>query len=230
MMSSWSRVQQTVALSSAEAEYYSMSGGAGEGIFVQSLLAEMGFVTKEVLMKVDASAAKAMAERSSMPTRVKHMQIRFLHLQQLVASKRVRVLKVPGEKNRADLLTKPVTTDVLTRLRGDLGIQVAVIVSQFGGTAAARKKEMDIDESMSELELLKLILTVCAIFVVVFLGGFISRPRAKVSRSTQTNEEEKKLVQSKAVQGPVTYTAVKDKHREGARFQVIGETSWGAWP
>ena len=156
------------------------------------------------------------------------MQIRFLHLQQLVASKRVRVQKVPGEKNRADLLTKPVTTDVLLRLRGDLGIQVAVLVSQFVGTAAA--KEKDINELMYELGLLKVILTVCAIIVVVFLGGFLSRPRAKVTRSTQTDEEEKKLVESKAVQGPVTYTAVKNQHRDGARFQVIGDTSWGAWP
>ena len=120
LVASWSRIQQTVALSSAEAEYYAMCGGAGEGIFAQTLLSELGHQADEVTMLVDASAAKAMAERSSMPTRVKHMQIRFLFLQNLVADKRIHVKKTPGEKNRADLLTKAVVSETLSRLRSQL--------------------------------------------------------------------------------------------------------------
>ena len=37
LLASWSRCQQSVSTSSAEAEYYSMCGGAAEGVFVAAL-------------------------------------------------------------------------------------------------------------------------------------------------------------------------------------------------
>ena len=76
-----------------------MCTGAAEGLFVQALAREMGLHCGDLVMMTDASAAKAIAERSSMPTRVKHMAIRYLFLQQLVREKRIHLLKVPSGKN-----------------------------------------------------------------------------------------------------------------------------------
>ena len=54
------------------------------------------------------------------------MAIRFLFLQQMVKEKAIFLDKVPGEKNRADFLTKPATRSVLEKLRPSLGLAVAV--------------------------------------------------------------------------------------------------------
>ena len=82
-------VQQTVACSSAESLYYSLCSGAAESFFVRALINELGLGIKRIHLSVDASAANAMSERTSVPTRAKHMSVSFLYLQQLVRTKDV---------------------------------------------------------------------------------------------------------------------------------------------
>ena len=127
LLASWSRTQQTVACSSAESEYYAMCSGAAEGLFVEALALEMGMQVGGVVLLTDASAAKAMAEKSSIPNRVKHMMIRYLFLQQLVRERRIALQKVGTEENRADLMTKAVTAPILEKLRGSLGLRVLAL-------------------------------------------------------------------------------------------------------
>ena len=63
-----------------------------------------------------------MAERTS---------IRLLFLHQMVKEKAIFLNKVSGEKNRADLLTKPVTRMALEKLRPSLGLAVAAASAAF---------------------------------------------------------------------------------------------------
>ena len=116
-----------VACSSAESEYYAMCSGAAEGLFVEALALEMGMQVGGVVLLTDASAAKAMAEKSSIPNRVKHMMIRYLFLQQLLRERRIALQKVGTEDNRADLMTKAVTAPILEKLRGSLGLKILAL-------------------------------------------------------------------------------------------------------
>ena len=94
---------------------------------MSALAAELDISITNKFLHLDASAAKAMTERTSIPNRVKHMAIRFLFLQQMVKEKQIVLRKVPGEKNRADLMTKPVTRGVLEQLRPHLGLAVLAL-------------------------------------------------------------------------------------------------------
>ena len=126
VVASWSRVQGTVACSSAEAEYYAMCTGAAEALFVHLSALELGVVDphRAPAVLTDASAAKAMAEKNQLPTKVKHMQVRYLHMQNLVRTKRIMLKKVGTLDNVSDILTKSVNRDTLNRLLPRVGMVV----------------------------------------------------------------------------------------------------------
>ena len=50
------------------------------------------------------------------------MELRFLYMQNLVQMGLLRMAKIHGEQNPADLMTKYVATDVLSRLLTHLGV------------------------------------------------------------------------------------------------------------
>ena len=100
----WSTTQRTVAMSSAEAEYNSLIEGVQRSLGVQTMLAELGVVVK-IIVYTDSSAAKSFASQRGLG-RMRHMEVRKLWLQEEVRQGRVRLAKVRGDANPADLLTK----------------------------------------------------------------------------------------------------------------------------
>jgi len=100
-----SSTQATIAQSSGEAEYYAMVRAAAEAMSMQSIMKDMGWEAK-ITVWVDSSAAKSIASRIGLG-KVRHMEVKFLWLQEVVKAKRVEVKKVAGDKNPADVLTKP---------------------------------------------------------------------------------------------------------------------------
>ncbi|CAK9113821.1 unnamed protein product [Durusdinium trenchii] len=75
------------------------------GGLVKGIMAFWGFETQKVKLMVDSSAAKAMAERKGVGVN-RHVQARYLWLQDKVFNKELEVNKVPGKINDADLVTK----------------------------------------------------------------------------------------------------------------------------
>ena len=91
----WSRKQETVALSSGEAEYYSMCTGTCEGLHIQGLLSELQRTTG-LALETDSTAAKGNAERNNSKGRMKHIDIKHHFIRDLVQSKKMQIRKVPG--------------------------------------------------------------------------------------------------------------------------------------
>eukprot|EP00971_Amphidinium_carterae_P038265 752050-Amphidinium_carterae.1 len=60
----------------------------------------MGYETG-IELQMDASSALAIASRAGLG-RVRHMEVKFLWLQQLIASRRVVAVKVPGASHTPD--------------------------------------------------------------------------------------------------------------------------------
>ena len=59
----WATTQPTVAMSSAEAEYYAMVEGATRGIGLRTMLSEMGVEVNVVVISTDSSSAKSFASQ-----------------------------------------------------------------------------------------------------------------------------------------------------------------------
>eukprot|EP00974_Lingulodinium_polyedra_P121539 11179382-Lingulodinium_polyedra.AAC.1 len=100
----WSATQSVVATSSAEAELYSAAEGASRGLGVQTMLREMG-VNAVLLVSTDSSSAKAFASTRGLG-RMRHLEVKDLWLQGLVKNGRVKLQKVRGDLNPADVMTK----------------------------------------------------------------------------------------------------------------------------
>ena len=123
LITSQSRTQATVALSSGEAELYAIGLGVSESLFIRSLLLESQ-LSKNVNIRIhtDSTAGKSMATRFGTSKKTKHVQLRFLFIQELVASGVVSIKKVAGTSNPSDVMTKYITKEVLQRHLMSLGI------------------------------------------------------------------------------------------------------------
>ena len=106
-LKSWSRMQSYVALSSAEAELYALVGTAVEALGVQALMNDMGWEPR-VRIWIDSAAAKSIASRTGLG-KVRHVEVKYLWIQEAVKVGRVVVAKIPGSANPADVLTKPMS-------------------------------------------------------------------------------------------------------------------------
>ena len=102
-VSHWSRTQQLVALSSAEAELNAAVKAGQEGIGIANLLSEMGDV-RPVRLKGDSSANHGIITRQG-TGKVKHLSVRQLWLQERVALGGMSHTKVPRAINHSDVLT-----------------------------------------------------------------------------------------------------------------------------
>ena len=117
------RAQQTLALSSGEAELYALGLGIAEGLFIRSLILESNLAkTCNLVVYTDSTAGKSMATRFGTTRKTKHIELRFLYTQELVLSGIVTIKKILGTNNPADILTKYVSKDTLLRHLSAVGI------------------------------------------------------------------------------------------------------------
>ena len=114
------RQQTVVATSSSEAEYYAMSSGAVESLGVSSLLKEIDEPC-ECTLWCDSSSGRALALREGFG-RVKHIDVKMLWLQQVLASDRLSLRAVRGAENLADIGTKYLDSGHLNVLSERLGL------------------------------------------------------------------------------------------------------------
>ena len=89
---SWSSTQATVATSSGEAELYALVKAAAEGLGFQSVARDLG-VGFRVALWVDSSAAQSISSRSGIG-RTKHVDVKFLWVQEVCIKSRVKVTQL----------------------------------------------------------------------------------------------------------------------------------------
>ena len=117
-ISALSRTQQTLALSSGAAELYAVFLGVAESLFLKSLILEAGFAkTCTVTSFTDSTAGKSMSNRWGTTRRSKHIDLRFLFVQELIV-----VEEVFGTLHPAYILTKNVSKETLHRHLSQAGL------------------------------------------------------------------------------------------------------------
>ena len=121
----WSSTQGAVALNVCEAEYYALVEGVVRVKGIAQMAKELGIDAEIEVMEAltDFSSAKSLASRRG-AGRLRHIEVRWLWLQDEVAKGRVKLGKIDGERNPADILTKYLgLTDVKSKLE-TLGIRL----------------------------------------------------------------------------------------------------------
>ena len=105
----WATTQPVHALSVAEAEYYAMTEGSTRCLGLQTMLREMGVEVGIVVISTDSSSAKSFASRRGLG-KMRHIEVKELWLQEAVCHGRIKLQKIAGPENPADLFTKYLTT------------------------------------------------------------------------------------------------------------------------
>jgi hypothetical protein len=120
---SWnSRAQKTIALSSTEAEYMSLSDTCRQLIWMHSFLKELGMPVGTIPLCEDNQGAIFNASNPVQEKRTKHIDIRFHYIREKVSKGQVSLYFVTMDKNAADMFTKNLSRDSFLRCRSHLSI------------------------------------------------------------------------------------------------------------
>ena len=106
---SWkSKLQKTIALSTAEAEYYSASSGTVEVIYLRHLLREMGFAEKSWTPLYEDNTACIEWSNNVIGgrERAKHIDIRKHYAHEAIQNGHLRLIRVDTSEQLADVFTK----------------------------------------------------------------------------------------------------------------------------
>ena len=113
MIRSWARMQNLVATSSAEAELYGTVRASCELLGIKSLARDFGHWLNGRLY-ADASAALGIIHRQGLG-KLRHLDTSCLWVQQAARTKLIEYLKVLGDVNPADMLTKHLAEEPRSR-------------------------------------------------------------------------------------------------------------------
>ena len=131
-----SKTQAVVSLSSGEAEFYAAVSGASSAMGVRSLMTDLGqALSKPMMLRVDSTACLGMAGRKGAGS-VRHIHTPCLWIQGGVASGQIVLNKVDGTENPADIGTKAVPQQIITRVLKQCGYKLLTGKSSIAFEAA----------------------------------------------------------------------------------------------
>ena len=100
-----SRTQKALSLSSCEAEYTAMVGGAADMLYVGAAVEFLSNTQPSLHLFCDSSSARQLAARRGCG-KIRHLQLKLLWLQEKLASGAFQLHPVPTKDNLSDLQTK----------------------------------------------------------------------------------------------------------------------------
>jgi hypothetical protein len=107
---SWeARKQQTVALSSTEAEYMALSDATKEAIYLRRFLKEVLNIDKQIQIMNDNQGARSLAQNPIQHSRTKHIDIRHHFIREILQRKEIEIKYIQTSEMVADFLTKPLS-------------------------------------------------------------------------------------------------------------------------
>ena len=114
---STSRTQASIAHSSAEGELYAMTQASVESLAIKNFIQEFSSVilssSVSIVIQTDSSAGKSMASRLGISRRSKHIELKYLWIQDEIKEGKLELKKVETHFNPSDILTKYVPASVL---------------------------------------------------------------------------------------------------------------------
>ena len=133
---SWKcKLQHVIALSTTEAEYYSLSAAIKEAKYLRSLLHDLGFSQiQATTVFEDNQGCVNLAHHSTSHERTKHIDIKHHYIRQEIRDGNIRVIYCPTRDMTADIMTKPLNFELHSRCVQMMGLKtIPTIVTNMGG-------------------------------------------------------------------------------------------------
>ena len=123
---SWSsKLQTIVALSSTEAEYMIAVEAGKEILWMRNVLREFGYPQEGASpLWIDNNSAISVSKNPEHFGRMKHLDLRFFWLRDVVESGRIAPLHIKGTKQPADCVTKALPLPAIQLARTRLGLRL----------------------------------------------------------------------------------------------------------
>ena len=119
----YSKTQVILALSSAEAELYAIGTGTSDTLHLKSIILEAELCDRvSINIHTDSTSGKSVATRTGTGKKTKHVELRFLYMQELVTNKTITITKIHTNDNPADVFTKYTGADTLHHHYEKIGI------------------------------------------------------------------------------------------------------------
>ena len=123
LVASYSKKQDFVSLSTAEAEYITATTCCTQVLWMRQMLKDLGIqVTEAIPIMCDNTSAINISKNPVQHSRTKHIAIRYHFLKDKVNEGEVKLEYIPTTEQVADIFTKPLPKDVFEYLRKKLGV------------------------------------------------------------------------------------------------------------
>jgi hypothetical protein len=120
---SWaSKKQNSVALSTAEAEYIAAGHYCAQLLWMRQTLRDYGYILRKVPLLCDNESAIHMADNLVEHSRTKHIHIRYHFLRDHQEKGDIEIAYVNTQNQLADIFTKPLDEKTFSKLRNELNI------------------------------------------------------------------------------------------------------------
>lgn len=101
-----SKKQDSVALSSCEAEFIATALAAQESVFVKNICLDLNFNTEIILFNDNKSSIQIIKNPKS-SQRTKHISVKYNFIRDMIESKIIQLNYLSGSEIPADIFTKP---------------------------------------------------------------------------------------------------------------------------
>jgi hypothetical protein len=122
LMSWASKKQNSVALSTAEAEYIATGHCCAQLLWMRQTLRDYGYKFSKVPLLCDNESAIRMADNLVEHSRTKHIAIRYHFLRDHQQKGDIEIAYINTKDQLADIFTKPLDEQSFTKLRNELNI------------------------------------------------------------------------------------------------------------
>ena len=122
LVSWFSKKQNSVALSTTEAEYIAAGLACAQVLWMRQTLIDYGIVCDTNIIRCDNTSAINLSKNHILHSRTKHIDIRHHFLSDHVDKKDIELEFINTNDQLADILTKPLKEDTFVKLRRELGI------------------------------------------------------------------------------------------------------------
>ena len=118
-----SRAQKSIALSSTEAEYMSLSDASRQLVWIRSLFNELGINLSPIPLCGDNQGSIFLASNPVQEKRIKHIDLRYHYIREVIQEKKIELFFLEGSENPADLFTKNLGRIKFAKFREQLGLE-----------------------------------------------------------------------------------------------------------
>ena len=122
MFLGFQKKQNSVSISTTEAEYIAAAKCCAQVLWMKQTLADYSIKFDVISIQCDNTSAINLSKNPVLHSRSKHIDIRHHFLRDHVKKGDIKMTHIETEYNIADILTKPLNSERFAKLRLDLGM------------------------------------------------------------------------------------------------------------